>query len=288
MYLGSRVLSDGAAFHGFLRDELGAAAVSARLADVASEVHARCTTGDFPLGATPADGRRWACALIGQVASDALLLAATPRQAAAHCLPWAEQRFEASVSNALARSGANTFKVHGSDVESLVDGFRTSIGDVEQSLAGEDHGFDDMLKRGGAAPARVVTPRPAAAASLPAVAPVAVAREPPRTAQHKDADAIERFIVARLARELKVGERSIDPRRSIFDYGLDSVTTVMLSASLEEWLGIELQPEAAYDVPVIRQFARYVADRQGAGAGGQGIQAAGVAAAQASPAGGSD
>jgi acyl carrier protein len=48
----------------------------------------------------------------------------------------------------------------------------------------------------------------------------------------------------------------------VFDYGLDSVTVVMLTASLEEWLGIDLSPETVYDLPVIDRFASYVSRRQ--------------------------
>ena len=42
-----------------------------------------------------------------------------------------------------------------------------------------------------------------------------------------------------MAKELKLPEKSIEPMRSVFDYGLDSVTAVMLAAALEERLGIE-------------------------------------------------
>jgi acyl carrier protein len=49
----------------------------------------------------------------------------------------------------------------------------------------------------------------------------------------------------------------------VFDYGLDSVTTVMLAASLEDWLRVECNPEIVYEIPVIRRFAEYVAAKQG-------------------------
>ncbi|MGR9092213.1 MAG: acyl carrier protein [Gammaproteobacteria bacterium] len=40
--------------------------------------------------------------------------------------------------------------------------------------------------------------------------------------------------MAWVSAELKIDPASIDPHRSFFDYGVDSVTTVMLVVALEE------------------------------------------------------
>jgi alkylation response protein AidB-like acyl-CoA dehydrogenase/acyl carrier protein len=261
MFLGSRVLNDGAALHQFLAKDLGAPAVSARLADAAQEIHARCTSGTFALDDDGLrDARRWAYALIGQVATDAALLAAMPRAGAPHHAAWAEQRFEASIAHALARSNGSVLPIRASDLVSTVDRYAASIGDIEQSLAGEDHALDAMLARGDA-------PRPeiqvapdgltSADAPLPEVVP---GDATPRT--HVDVTSIERFIVSQVAHALKLPEAAINPERSFFDYGLDSVTAVMLAASLEDWLGLSVSPELAYDVPVIRRFAAQLAEQQ--------------------------
>jgi hypothetical protein len=37
------------------------------------------------------------------------------------------------------------------------------------------------------------------------------------------------------------------------------VTAVGLTASLEEWLGVDINPETAYDIPVIHRFAVHLA-----------------------------
>ena len=76
-----------------------------------------------------------------------------------------------------------------------------------------------------------------------------------------DGSAIEPFMVRWVARELKLPESSIDGVRSFFDYGLDSVTTVMLGAALEDWLRIDIPPELVYEVPEIRRFAAELARR---------------------------
>ena len=61
-----------------------------------------------------------------------------------------------------------------------------------------------------------------------------------------------------LAQELKLPAGTVKPTDSFFDYGLDSVTVIMLTASLEDWLGCSLIPEIAYDYPVISALAQQV------------------------------
>lgn len=262
MFLGSRVVNDGAALHRFLSEDLSAPALSARLASVAEDIHSRCTSGKPRFGGGP-DVRRWAYAVIGQVATDAVLLAATPRGAAGHYLAWAESQFEASVAAALGQSSQNSFRLGAAELNALVDGYVTSIGDIEQSLAGEDHALDEMLRRGDG--------RPATSHPAPHPAPDAASLKAPTTASAPKPDigrarvgaaAIERFIMHWVAVELKLPETSIDASRSFFDFGLDSVTMVMLAASLEEWLGLDINPESLYDISVIRHFAAHLAQRQ--------------------------
>lgn len=256
MFLGTRVVNDGASLHRFLSDGLGVPALSTRLAAVAEEIRDRCTSGTPRFGNRP-EALRWAYALVGQVATDAVLLAATPRSAPPHVRAWAEQHLETSVATALAQASASGFRLGAADVVSLADEYAASIGDVEQSLEGEDHGLDEMLRRGDA-------PRPTSRAPRmpPPAHEEAVTITPPlRRQPEADAVAIERFIVRRLAVELKVSETSIDVSRSLFDYGVDSVTAVTLTASLEQWLDLVINPEIVYDIPVIRAFAAHLQEQ---------------------------
>jgi acyl carrier protein len=146
-----------------------------------------------------------------------------------------------------------------------------SIGDIEQGLAGEDHMLDPLLARPRASAASAPEPglrfesssstdEPRATVAERRPAPVGpAAGAPPAPSEPVSADTIERFLVARLAAALRIRESLIDPNRSFFDYGLDSVTTVLLVAALEEWLGIECSPELPYDVRIIRRYASQIA-----------------------------
>ena len=263
MFLGSRVVNDGAALHGFLSEAWGASAVSARLAEAAAAIHERCTTRsvDAP------HARRWAYALIGRVACDAMLSAATPPRLAIQRAR-GERRFEAAIASALARASADE-RVGGADLQAWAREVAASIGDVEQSLAGEDHGLDALLRRDApalppAAPRQLevdASPLPPPAqpsAALPVEPPAALAPAPSREVSASVTD-VERFIVQHVAGALKMRPAAIDPARSVFDYGVDSVTAVTLCAGLEEWLGIVCDPDVVYSIPVIRRFAEHVA-----------------------------
>lgn len=47
--------------------------------------------------------------------------------------------------------------------------------------------------------------------------------------------------------------------------GLDSATSAYFIVELEEWLGMELEPELAFDYPTIAELARHIVGRRGDG-----------------------
>ena len=259
MFLGSRVLNDGAEFQSFITQTLGAPEIAERVATVATEIDDRCANGPFT---NLPSAKRWAHSLIGSVATDAVLLAVLNgkhTQQPDHARDWARQQFERSIADALAASGEGAIDLGNLDLTVLSDGYSHAIGDVEQQLAGEDHGFDELLRGAGLDnPVPVETPRQASALAADPVPASALDSSTPIAAPRAD---IEQFIIDWMAHELKIPAHSIDPARSFFDYGIDSVTTVMLTASLEEWLGCELYPELVYDFPIIRKFVRHVAQQ---------------------------
>jgi acyl carrier protein len=53
----------------------------------------------------------------------------------------------------------------------------------------------------------------------------------------------------------------IDPDAKFSRLGLDSVNSVTLILALEEWLGMELNPELAFDYPTLRKLSGHLADQ---------------------------
>jgi acyl carrier protein len=50
--------------------------------------------------------------------------------------------------------------------------------------------------------------------------------------------------------------------------GLDSATSAYFIVELEEWVGVELEPELVFDYPTVTELARHIVARQTAADGG--------------------
>lgn len=75
--------------------------------------------------------------------------------------------------------------------------------------------------------------------------------------------AIETWLIAKLADLLGIEASEIDPDQHLSVYGLSSMTGVMLTGDIEDWLGIRLEPTLAWEYPTVRTLARYLADEKG-------------------------
>jgi 8-amino-7-oxononanoate synthase len=81
-------------------------------------------------------------------------------------------------------------------------------------------------------------------------------------------EAIETWLIAKLADLLAMDAGEIDPDQHLSVYGLSSMTGVMLTGDIEDWLGVRLEPTLAWEYPTVRSLARYLADEQKGAAGG--------------------
>jgi 8-amino-7-oxononanoate synthase len=78
-----------------------------------------------------------------------------------------------------------------------------------------------------------------------------------------DEEAIQRWLVSKVAALVDQEESDIDITQPFSSYALDSVGTVGLTGELQEWLGIKLPPTLLWDYPAIELLARYLAARGG-------------------------
>lgn len=262
MFLGSRLANNPESLLGFIAQELGGRGIAERLATGAEEIMTRCTDAAV---ANRLTATRWGYALLGRVATDALMYAAISHKASAQAqeqryVEWAKSNFEDSLGSALSERPAERFLSEGMDPGALEQAYTEAIGDLEQTLPGEDHELDSLLQRRlPQRSGRHVTPPQNEEPDLPP--------RPPAKPQDPAArvDDIAEFVVQWLSSELKLPTGRIDTGGSFFDYGLDSVTAVMLAAALEDKLDISLPAEMAYDFPLIRVFCAEVTRRVRAG-----------------------
>ncbi|MGK7949277.1 MAG: alpha/beta fold hydrolase [Xenococcaceae cyanobacterium] len=73
---------------------------------------------------------------------------------------------------------------------------------------------------------------------------------------------IQNWLIANLAGNLGLSPEEIDINEPFANYGLDSLQAVRLSAELEDWLKIKLNPTLAYDYPTIASLATYLSGQQ--------------------------
>lgn len=74
------------------------------------------------------------------------------------------------------------------------------------------------------------------------------------------AEAIQAWLVSRIAERMKLDARTIDVRGALTHYGMDSVQAVSLAEDLGNWLGWPVAPTLAYDYPSIEALARHLAE----------------------------
>jgi len=80
----------------------------------------------------------------------------------------------------------------------------------------------------------------------------ATAAEPPSE------QAIQKWLVERIAKALEMGSERIDVETPFARLGLDSRTAVGMSGELERWLGKRLSPTLIWDFPTIAALAHHL------------------------------
>ena len=83
----------------------------------------------------------------------------------------------------------------------------------------------------------------------------------------KTKEVIQDWLVSRLAEELGIDKKAIDPRESFDGLGLSSRDAVTLSGDLEDWLTHRLSPTILWEYPTIETMARYLAELDSGGNG---------------------
>lgn len=78
-------------------------------------------------------------------------------------------------------------------------------------------------------------------------------------AEYPDEQAIRAWCVDYLAKALDMPAERISPDYKFARLGLDSASALQFVVELEEWLGIQLEPEVVDDHPTIAALARHLA-----------------------------
>jgi acyl carrier protein len=161
---------------------------------------------------------------------------------------WAQQQFEQTLAKALSGTPVESVLQSADETTDLISSYAEAIGDLEQTLAGEDNALDELLRHKS-----ILLLPPAPLPLLPSFLP----RSPDLFADHTTAS-IEAWLAKWLANELGIKLDVIDTSKYFVHYGLDSVTAITLIADLEVWLERQLPLTLAWDYPSIQKMAQHL------------------------------
>ncbi len=137
----------------YLEADPDGAEVNAVLAAAVPEIADRWLSRSGPFADRPT-AQLWAEGLIGRVTNEALLLAATrtahrrsPTPQLRRAVDWTEARFATALRQARDGRPEDRLIPTPAEADALAASYATAIGDVEQSLAGEEDQLDAYLRR---------------------------------------------------------------------------------------------------------------------------------------------
>jgi acyl-CoA synthetase (AMP-forming)/AMP-acid ligase II/alkylation response protein AidB-like acyl-CoA dehydrogenase/acyl carrier protein len=277
-FLGARVFKQTEAIFSLLCQTLGAVEVAQKLTDAVEQIREiTIRNGDDLLT------QRWAYHQVGQLATDAILLAAlvgnenqnvnqslNTRQA----ISWIENRFNEKLNQILVSLLNKLTFVKTESINTRIREYIQTIGDIEQTLAGEDYQLDNLLRKSSDVNEKsffiektsvistdtTSTNTTSTNTTSTNINPANIILSNIQTNQDKKLKEIQTWLINWLSKKLHIPTSGINSNKAFADYGMDSVTAVELAQDLQEWLDISqpLEPTIAWNFPTIEDLAQYL------------------------------
>ena len=280
MFLGSCVINKSEQLHKFLCEGLGVPDLAQRLKAAAAQIHDRLTSSGSSISEHNS-ALRWAYVRTGELATFAILLAAVQgafqtngSERLRRAVSWAKLQFEQKLKSILSGEPGELVLFDADAVTAQIYDYAATIGDLEQTMAGEDRELDELLR------CQTSTVDSALKSNISLEfsrkqETVAASENGHHQPREKDsiytASSIQSWSENWLAKKLKIDAKSIDSNASFADYGMDSVMAVELAQDLEDWLQHSLDATIVWNFPTIQSLGKYLAsemEKQGGGSTG--------------------
>ncbi len=148
-YMGSRFTLSGDELISFLCTELNAQDVADQLMEVMEQVKSRCTELAAPYSGMRK--RNLSNSLLGEIITWGILYATARNTEKAsdqsRIIFWTEEKFKTSIRSATSISLAESISLDPSELQSIISQYENQIGDMEQTLPGEEWSTDPYLSR---------------------------------------------------------------------------------------------------------------------------------------------
>ncbi|MEM9275417.1 MAG: beta-ketoacyl synthase N-terminal-like domain-containing protein [Cyanobacteria bacterium P01_F01_bin.143] len=270
MFLGSRVINKNEELKQFLTEQFKAPGIAASLELAARKVKDHLTKSEV-FFADRQTALRWTYLCTGEIATFAILLAAIQKRVYDSnsedlnlAAVWAKSKFEQKLDSILWETPENVVISTAETITKQISDYTSTIGAIENTLAGEEQELDELLKL-EVANARKVANFHQLSDQL---SPLVVPPNSLKTQENSQEKAIEELLYTTeaiqdwlenwLAKNLSLDALAIDPNISFANYGMDSVMAVELVQDLEDWLEQGLDATLLWNFPTITSLAEHL------------------------------
>ena len=285
MYLGSNLVHKPKGLLDFLSNTLKVADISSRLADAVNEINNHYLAKESSIQER-SQAQRLAYSLIGEVATQAVLLAAiqealnrNPNQESLrHAALWIQKQFDLSLYKALNSISAQSELFSINKIDDLISSYTDVVGNLEQNLSGEDNDLDPFLRKNLVTDSlHLVNHNNSNALILDKqsnqinqqnvnnlVENIIYSNDYKQDNDNIDIssnESIENWIKVWISNNLEIKIENIDTNESFFTYGIDSVTAVNLVTDLGSLLKIKIAPTIIWDYSNLKLLSQYLSSQ---------------------------
>lgn len=234
LFLGSRVMHEFTALSQFLQ-ELKGSDVATKLKQAVEQLFQSESNFSDRIAAN-----QWKTGIAGELATWAVLWVVSRARNLQGAATWAQLQFEKKLAE--TNRTAATILLQAEQLTHITAGYCNAIGDIEQTLAGEDQELDLLLRK-----------QAPEISSSPAI--------PSEPQANQTSALVQSWIQTWIANRLGVETEAVMPERSLLDYGLDSVTAQEFVYALESWLdgSLVLESSLVWQFPTISDLANHLA-----------------------------
>lgn len=258
-FLGSRVIYQPETLKEFLCDALSAPEIYEQLQHTVEQAQ-YYRKSPFTEGTKT---KHWTAMLCGEVAMWGVLLAVLKAKAMSvtsepleRAIAWTKEHFQQKIAQSFSQTPDELVISTAHKTTELIADYENAIGNLEQTLPGEDRELDELLRQGSKEQIDNGENRENSILDF--------AREQQLDHNWETRRNIEDWLREWLGKKLNLSPQNIDPKQAFADYGIDSVMAVELAQDVQEWLGYsqELEASIAWNFPNIKSLAQYLATIQ--------------------------
>ena len=307
MFLGSRIINQskfaeknnlahrrkGAKnnFIGFVRDILKSADVCEQLLEAVERIEQHFENN--PVFIKSIDNKRWVYSLVGEIATYAILLAATkysylqnPTTETKKAIAFTELEFTHKINNALTATPDELVTETGDITSELIDSYQQAIGNIQQNLPREDREIDELCRgvfRNAPTPIAEIKKSTQQKFNISQntnnqslqdwlsqwlsnklqipLNKIDLQAELDRVTPTERRSLLLDSLRSELARVLCFQASKLDTKTGFFDLGMDSLTAIEFKNRLQDSIGFTLTSTVAFDYLNLEALGDYILDK---------------------------